>query len=71
MPLLYEGPFDREQVLALADGRETISGTNAHLREGVVIRPVVPRDAEEIGRVILKHIGAKYLTRSGDRREYN
>jgi RNA ligase (TIGR02306 family) len=71
VPLLYEGPFDREQVLALADGRETVSGTSAHLREGIVIRPAVPRDSEEIGRVVLKHVGAKYLTRGGDRTEYN
>ncbi|MGH2485861.1 MAG: RNA ligase family protein [Ktedonobacterales bacterium] len=71
VPLLYEGPFERERVLALADGRETVSGTSAHLREGIVIRPADQRDAEEIGRVVLKHVGAKYLTRGGDRTEYN
>lgn len=71
VPMLYEGTFERDAVLALADGRETVSGTNAHLREGIVIRPQAPRESEEIGRVVLKRVGAAYLTRGGDRTEYN
>ena len=38
-PLLYIGPFEPESVLALAEGPETVSGTKAHIREGIVIRP--------------------------------
>ena len=34
--------------------------------EGIVIRPEVSRESEEIGRLILKHVSAAYLTRSGD-----
>ncbi|MEO7076563.1 MAG: RNA ligase family protein [Ktedonobacterales bacterium] len=71
VPLLYQGPFERDAVLALADGRETISGSAANIREGIVIRPVAPRDDPEIGRVVLKHVGASYLTCKGDVTEYN
>ena len=71
VPLLYSGPFEREATLALAEGRETISGSGANIREGIVIRPVEPRDDPEIGRVVLKHVGASYLTRKGDVTEYS
>ncbi|MGH2515285.1 MAG: RNA ligase (ATP) [Ktedonobacterales bacterium] len=71
VPVLYTGPFEKERVLALAEGKETVSGTAAHLREGIVIRPEAPRESEEIGRVVLKYVGAAYLTRGGDATEYN
>src|SRR5689334_19710421 len=45
VPRLYEGPYDVERVLELASGRETVSGRELHLREGVVIRPGAPRSA--------------------------
>ncbi|WP_151479569.1 RNA ligase (ATP), partial [Streptomyces albicerus] len=43
VPRLYEGPYDIERVLEFASGRETVSGRELHLREGVVIRPAVER----------------------------
>jgi RNA ligase (TIGR02306 family) len=70
-PLLYAGPFVQEDVLALAEGPETVSGTKAHLREGIVIRPQTPRESEEIGRVVLKFVGASYLTRKGEITEFS
>ena len=70
-PLLYAGPFGLETVLALAEGPETVSGTKAHIREGIVIRPQTPRESEEIGRVVLKFVGASYLTRKGEVTEFN
>lgn len=70
VPMLYEGPFERERVLALASGRESVSGTQAHIREGIVIRPQTPRDDEELGRVVLKYVSGEYLTRKGERTEY-
>jgi hypothetical protein len=69
-PLLYAGPFEPESVLALAEGAETVSGTRAHLREGIVIRTQTPRESEEIGRVVLKFVGASYLTRKGEVTEF-
>jgi hypothetical protein len=70
-PLLYAGPFEPESILALAEGPETVSGTKAHIREGIVIRPQTPRESEEIGRVVLKFVGASYLTRKGEVTEFN
>ena len=70
VPVLYRGPFSKEKVLELTDGVETVSGTGAHLREGVVVRPTVERRDDALGRVQLKSVSAAYLTRKGGT-EYN
>jgi hypothetical protein len=36
-----------------------------------VIRPQTPRESEEIGRILLKFVGASYLTRGGEVTEFN
>ncbi|MGV9455736.1 RNA ligase (ATP) [Streptomyces sp. NPDC003635] len=65
-PRLYAGPYDSERVLELATGRETVSGRELHLREGVVIRPAVERySAVTGGRAIAKAVSPAYLTRKG------
>ncbi|MFE2420004.1 RNA ligase (ATP) [Streptomyces hokutonensis] len=66
VPRLYEGPYDIERVLEVASGRETVSGRELHLREGVVIRPAVERYSPVTGgRAIAKAVSAAYLTRKG------
>ncbi len=70
VPVLYRGPFSKEKVLELTDGLETVSGTGAHLREGVVVRPTDERRDDALGRVQLKSVSAAYLTRKGGT-EYN
>jgi RNA ligase (TIGR02306 family) len=66
VPRLWEGPYDAEHVLSLADGRETVSGRSLHLREGVVIRPAVERYSEVTGgRAIAKAVSPAYVTRKG------
>ncbi|MFI6624009.1 RNA ligase (ATP) [Streptomyces sp. NPDC050528] len=66
VPRLYEGPYDIERVLEVASGRETVSGSGLHLREGVVIRPAVERySAVTGGRAIAKAVSPAYLTRKG------
>ena len=66
VPRLYEGPYDIGQVLEVASGRETVSGRELHLREGVVIRPAVERYSPVTGgRAIAKAVSAAYLTRKG------
>ena len=47
------------------DGRETISGKGAHVREGAVVRPRVERRDDRVGRVQLKSVSEKYLLRDG------
>ncbi|MGI5483640.1 RNA ligase (ATP) [Streptomyces lavendofoliae] len=65
-PRLYAGPYDIATVLRLATGRETVSGRELHLREGVVIRPVAERYSPVVGgRAIAKAVSPAYLTRKG------
>ncbi|MEU9040315.1 MULTISPECIES: RNA ligase (ATP) [unclassified Kitasatospora] len=66
VPELWRGPFDPETVLAHAHGRETCSGRELHLREGVVVRPVTERWSMKLGgRAIAKVVSDAYLTRKG------
>ncbi|GAA1257632.1 RNA ligase (ATP) [Kitasatospora nipponensis] len=66
VPRVWSGPFDAAVVLAHAEGRETVSGRALHLREGVVVRPVVERYSFTLGgRAIAKVVSGAYLTRKG------
>ncbi|MFF3348689.1 RNA ligase (ATP) [Streptomyces sp. NPDC002779] len=66
VPRLHEGPYDSARVLEIASGRETVSGRELHLREGVVIRPAVERYSPVTGgRAIAKAVSPAYLTRKG------
>ncbi|MCX4524302.1 MULTISPECIES: RNA ligase (ATP) [unclassified Streptomyces] len=66
VPRLFEGPYTLDVVLELATGRETVSGRNLHLREGVVIRPAAERYSPVVGgRAIAKAVSPAYLTRKG------
>jgi RNA ligase (TIGR02306 family) len=59
VPILYHGPFNND-VLKLANGQAFQGG---HIREGVVVKPVIERWDKEVGRVILKCISDDYLLR--------
>ncbi|MBW5485171.1 RNA ligase (ATP) [Streptomyces bambusae] len=66
VPRLFTGAYDLDRVLELATGRETVSGRELHLREGVVIRPVTERYSPVVGgRAIAKAVSPAYLTRKG------
>ena len=66
VPRLFEGPFDIDRILALAEGTETVSGAGLHIREGVVIRPRTERHSTVLGgRAVAKAVGSAYLTRKG------
>lgn len=65
VPVLYRGPFSEEILKELTDGKETVSGAEKHIREGVVVRPLVERQDDRIGRVQLKSVSEAYLTRRG------
>lgn len=60
VPLIYRGPFNRDEVIKMSNGQSLINGA-ANGREGVVIRPAKERTCPEIGRVILKIVGSDYL----------
>ncbi|MET7620696.1 RNA ligase (ATP) [Streptomyces sp. NPDC005408] len=66
VPRLFEGPYDIDTVLDLAGGRESVSGRELHLREGVMIRPAAERYSPVVGgRAIAKAVSPAYLTRKG------
>ncbi|MFF6782248.1 RNA ligase (ATP) [Streptomyces sp. NPDC012510] len=66
VPVLHEGPYTVDRVLEVATGRETVSGRDLHLREGVVIRPAAERYSPVTGgRAIAKAVSPAYLTRKG------
>jgi tRNA-binding EMAP/Myf-like protein len=60
VPTLYRGPW-KADLVSLAEGKTTMPGAN-HVREGIVIKPVIERKSH-MGRVILKLHGEGYLTR--------
>jgi len=58
----HEIPYDFDTLCEMAEGKSTLPGVD-HVREGVVIKPVIERWHEKIGRVQLKIVGAGYLER--------
>jgi len=61
VPILYTGKFSEEVLKEYTDGIDTIG--KKHIREGIVIRPVIEKIDDNIGRVILKSVSKKYLMR--------
>jgi len=60
---VYRGPFNKEQILELAEGDSNYPGAN-HCGEGVVVKPVHERTDYRIGRVQLKVVSNRYLSKS-------
>jgi RNA ligase (TIGR02306 family) len=66
VPEIYAGGYDEAVLLGLAPGTESVSGTGAHLREGIVVRAAVERYSPVTGgRAIGKLVSPAYLTRKG------
>ena len=70
VPLLYKGPYSYDIMRDLTDGSEQVSGGKSNIREGVVVKPIIERRDELVGRVLMKHISEKYLTRKGNTTEF-
>ncbi len=65
-PVLFQGGYDEQAIAEAATGKETISGTDSNVREGVVVRPQVERRSDVLqGRAIGKWVSDDYLTRKG------
>lgn len=63
VPLVYRGPFNKDKILAFAEEGSSVVGANHH-REGVVVKPVHERTERKIGRLQLKIVGNRYLSKS-------
>jgi len=62
VPFICEMPFDFDAVCQLSDGPSLIEGAN-HCREGCVVKPLVERFHQAVGRAQLKVVGSQYLSR--------
>lgn len=62
VPIIYEGPFDFEKLRELSSGDSTVS-TVKQISEGIVICPEEERMSPEVGRVSMKLVSYKYLSR--------
>jgi len=66
VPVVYRGPFLAEGIEALAEADSVLSGGKfkPHYAEGVVVKPEVERIDPQLGRVILKLVGNRYLEKA-------
>lgn len=70
VPVLYKGPFLKEELERYTSGKETVTGKAVHIREGVVVYVAVERKDDDLGRVMLKSVSEEYLLGS-DGEEFN
>ena len=61
VPELYAGPFNEQLLTDLAKGKETVSGKELHIKEGIVVRPKFNRRSKEGFPLFLKIINPKYI----------
>lgn len=62
VPAIYIGPYSIEAIKSVASGQTLINTAVAsHIREGVVVKPLVERTDPKLGRVILKYLSDDYL----------
>ena len=61
VPILYDGPYENiEEIKKLAKGMEQVSGTEANIKEGMVLRPYIDRRASDGTRLLVKILNPKY-----------
>jgi hypothetical protein len=58
--VVYEGPYNAEQMKALAEGKSLVNGAK-NIREGIVISSVEERIVRGVGRAQLKLKSLKFL----------
>jgi len=66
VPVVYDGPFDAEVLIALAKGKETLSGKQLHVDEGIVVQPAIPRRSREGFLLLTKILNPKYKSSDED-----
>ncbi len=62
VPIIHHGKFDVEHIKGLAERDSVIPGAN-HCCEGVVVRPIQERHDPKLGRVQLKFVSNRYLSK--------
>jgi RNA ligase (TIGR02306 family) len=65
VPTVYRGPWAPD-VAKLAEGKSLIPGAEKQIREGICVRCIPERTAQNLGRVHLKIVSETYLLRKED-----
>lgn len=72
VPVLYRGPWDREALVTVRDGKTTFGESN--VREGIVVTATGPQTKREFMnhrlRPMVKMINPDYLVRKGETTEF-
>jgi RNA ligase (TIGR02306 family) len=68
VPLVATIPFNLEEVKRYSEGKTLLMQQDAHMREGLVVRPLHERTHPKVGRVILKYVSDTYLF--GEKTDY-
>lgn len=68
VPVLASLPFDLGEIKRFSEGKTQLMQRDAHIREGVVVRPERERHDPRLGRVILKYVSDSYLF--GEKSDY-
>ncbi len=64
VPLVAEGiPFDFDKLVAMAEMKSMVPGAEGQIAEGIVVKPLVERQHDAVGRVQLKIVSQNYLGR--------
>jgi RNA ligase (TIGR02306 family) len=61
VPVVATIPFDLSEVKRYSEGKTLLLDKDAHIREGLVVRPFRDRSDPKTGRVILKYVSDSYL----------
>lgn len=68
VPVLTRVPYSLKTIREWSEGATTLMSEQAHMREGIVVRPLIERWHPKVGRVILKYLGDTYLF--GEKSDY-
>lgn len=61
----YAIPFNMDKMIELAEGPSLVEKAD-HIREGIVVKPLIEREHPAVGRVALKLVGLGYYERKGE-----
>jgi len=68
VPLVATIPFSLDAVKQYSEGKTLLMQQDAHIREGLVVRPLQERSDPRVGRVLLKYVSDSYLF--GEKTDY-
>ena len=71
VPSLYVGEYSWDKVMELTSGKTTLGTNKDQIREGIVIRPIIERYVDGLGRCFVKSVSEAYKLRKGETTEYN